>query len=198
MIYAEIGDIGYTFREDNNNKELMLLDARFCAMSNVNTSLLEIPETILFDGIKYKVTKVDFSSLNRIKDCYKEIRFPDSIVQIPIYCLYCSASVEKLVFGSGITIIPHGFAEGASNLREVVFSDKLERIGNQAFRMTSIEKLILPPRLKEIGEDAFYYCSKLSKVIFPESLEIIFVNLASSSNNLTFLPVVEPSFLNLM
>ena len=189
MIYAEIGNIGYTFKKDND-KELRLLDARFCAMSNINTSLLEIPETILFDGIKYKVTKVDSSSLNRIKDCYKEIRFPDSIVQIPVYCLYCSASVEKLVFGSGITIIPHGFAEGASNLREVVFSDKLERIGNQAFCMTSIEKLILPPSLKEIGHSAFYDCGELSEITFSESLEYLghraFIGCRSLKGNIHF------------
>lgn len=189
MIKTEIGDIGYTFKKDND-KELILLDARFCAMSNVNTSLLEIPETVLFDGIKYKVTKVASRSLDRIKDCYKEIRFPDSIVQIPVYCFYCSTNVEKLVFGSGITIIPSCFAEGASNLREVVFSDKLERIGNQAFCMTSIEKLILPPRLKEIGEDAFYNCSRLSKVIFPESLEDLgyksFLGCSSLQGNIHF------------
>ena len=57
MIKTVIGDIGYTFKKDND-RELILLDARIC-VSNVNTSLLEIPETVLFDGIEYKAIKTD-------------------------------------------------------------------------------------------------------------------------------------------
>ena len=137
MIYSEIGDIGYTFKKDND-RELILLDARFY-VSNVNTSLLEIPETVvLSDGIEYKVTKVASKSLDRI-NLFKEIRFPNSIIEIPVYCFYECNNVEKLIFGSGITKIPSCFAHDASNLREVIFSDNLESIGHNAFCKTGLK-----------------------------------------------------------
>lgn len=188
MIYTEIGGIGYTFKKDND-RELILLDARF-SVSYVNISLLEIPETVLFNVIEYKVTIVASKSLDRIKGFFKEIRFPDSIVQIPNYCLYCCDKIEKLVFGSGITVIPSYFAQGASNLREVIFSDNLKRIGHNAFGKTGLKKLILPPNLKEIGHYAFYDCGELSEITFPESLEYLghkaFIGCRSLQGNIHF------------
>lgn len=44
------------------------------------------------------------------------------------------------------------------------------KIGNQAFKYTNIEKVNIPDRLVEIGESAFYGCSKLSHVSLPESI----------------------------
>ena len=188
MIYSEIGDIGYTFKKDND-RELILLDARFC-VSNVNTSLLEIPETVLFDGIEYKVTKVASESLNRIKNLFKEVRFPNSIIEIPVYCFYYCDELEKLIFGSGITEIPSFFAYNAYNLREVIFSNNLERIGSEAFSNTRLKKLILPSNLKEIGHQAFYGCSELSEITFPESLEYLgfkaFIGCKSLQGNIHF------------
>lgn len=188
MIYSEIGDIGYTFKKDND-RELILLDARFC-VSNVNTSLLEIPETVLFDGIEYKVTKVASESLNRIKNLFKEVRFPNSIIEIPVYCFYECNKVEKLIFGSGITKIPSCFAQDASNLREVIFSNNLESIGHNAFSKTRLKKLILPSNLKDIGHFAFYDCSELSEITFPESLEYlghrVFIGCRSLQGNIHF------------
>ena len=187
MIYSEIGDIGYTFKRDND-RELILLDARFC-VSNVNTSLLEIPETVLFDRIEYKVTKVTSRSLDRIK-FFKEIRFPNSIIEIPSFCFYNCDKVEKLIFGSGITKIPSCFAKHATNLREVIFSNNLESVSSDAFCNTRLEKLILPPSLKEIGQCAFYSCDELSEITFPESLEYLgfkaFIGCRSLQGNIHF------------
>lgn len=188
MIKTEIGDIGYTFKKDND-RELILLDARFC-VGYVNTSLLEIPETVLFDGIEYKVTKVASRSLDRI-NLFKEIRFPNSIIEIPDYCFYDCNKVEKLIFGSGITKIPACFAHNASNLREVIFSNNLENIGHNAFSKTRLKKLILPPSLKEIGYFAFYECGELNEITFPESLEYLghraFIGCRSLKGNIHFL-----------
>lgn len=188
LIYSEINNIGYTFKKDSD-KGLILLDARF-SNSYVNRSLLEIPETVLFNGIEYKVTKVAIGSLDRIKITFREIRFPNSIIEIPDYCFYCCNYVEKLIFGSGITDIPSFFAQQASNLREVIFSNNLKSIGHDAFGKTRLKKLILPPSLKEIGHCAFYECDELSEITFPESLEYLgfkaFIGCRSLQGNIHF------------
>lgn len=189
-MYVEKGDIGYTFKKDSDSDNgLILLDAKFCNSTYINTSLLEIPEVVLFDRTVYKVTKVASRSLDRI-NLFKEIRFPNSIIEIPVYCFYDYNKVEKLIFGSGITKIPTCFAHGASNLREVIFSNNLESIGHNAFSKTRLKKLILPPNLKEIGHFAFYDCSELSEITFPESLEYLgfkaFIGCRSLQGNIHF------------
>lgn len=190
-MYVEKGDIGYTFKKDSDSDNgLILLDAKFCNSTNINTSLLEIPEVVLFDRTVYKVTKVASRSLDRIKNLFKEIRFPNSIIEIPVYCFYDCNKVEKLIFGSGITKIPSCFAYNASNLREVIFSNNLESIDSNAFSKTRLKKLILPPSLKKIGQFAFYECGELSEIIFPESLEYLgfkaFIGCRSFQGNIHF------------
>ena len=189
-MYVEKGDIGYTFKKDSDSDNgLILLDARFCNSTNINTSLLEIPETVLFDRTVYKVTKVASRSLDRI-NLFKEIRFPNSIIEIPSFCLHNRNNVERLIFGSGITKIPDFFAQGAYNLREVIFSNNLESIGHNAFSNTRLKKLILPPSLKKIGQHAFYECFELSEITFPESLEYLgfkaFIGCRSLQGNIHF------------
>ena len=64
------------------------------------------------------------------------------------------------------------------NLREVLFSNKLEKIGNQAFRNTSIEELIFPESLTEIKEGAFKVnkpslTPKLRKVVYASGIKTV-------------------------
>ena len=189
-MYVEKGDIGYTFKKDSDSDNgLILLDAKFCNSTNINTSLLEIPEVVLFDRTVYKVTKVASRSLDRI-NLFKEIRFPNSIIEIPSFCLHNRNNVERLIFGSGITKIPDFFAQGAYNLREVIFSNNLESIGHNAFSNTRLKKLILPPSFKKIGQHAFYECFELSEITFPESLEYLgfkaFIGCRSLQGNIHF------------
>ena len=53
-----------------------------------------------------------------------------------------------------------------ANMREVVFNDGLQKIGQFAFhRCTSLSSIALPP-VSAVGAGAFSYCSKLREVVF--------------------------------
>lgn len=91
--------------------------------------------------------------------------------------------------------IPYGAFSGKTTLMKCVLPEKLERIGVNAFRSTSLTGTVLlpeglkyvagftstkitnvqfPSTLEEIGERAFYGCSGLlAEISFPESVRII-------------------------
>ena len=61
-----------------------------------------------------------------------------------------------------------------SNLREVIFNEGLQKIGDLTFyECTSLESIKLPSTLVEIGISAFHSCSNFKKVIFKDGLQKI-------------------------
>ena len=51
--------------------------------------------------------------------------------------------------------------------------DFITKIGENAFSNRDVEKVILPPRLKLIGKNAFSWCEHLTEIVLPESLQMI-------------------------
>lgn len=71
-------------------------------------------------------------------------------------------------------VIPEGIREIGINafwnnreLKQVVFPESLEKIGNGAFAGVDLQQLILPKNLKEIGRNAFEGCNSLEFVRIP-------------------------------
>jgi len=102
-------------------------------------------------------------------------------------------AVEKIEVSEDILLIPGNAFMGCTNLEEAVLADSIEAIGNGAFaECTSLEKVKwpknlrfieqfaflntnlieveLPPKVKEVGLEAFYDCSFLKRIILSESI----------------------------
>ncbi|MCM1546145.1 MAG: leucine-rich repeat domain-containing protein [Clostridiales bacterium] len=62
--------------------------------------------------------------------------------------------------------------------------DFITRIGENAFSNRDVEKVILPPRLKLIGKNAFSWCEKLTEIVMPDSLQMIDDGAFSNCSNL--------------
>ena len=52
----------------------------------------------------------------------------------------------------------------------MVIPETVTKIGTLAFAYTGLKSIILPGRLTEIGEEAFYSCRNLETVAIPESV----------------------------
>lgn len=64
--------------------------------------------------------------------------------------------------------------------------DFITKIGENAFSNRDVEKVILPPRLKLIGKNAFSWCERLTAIELPDGLQMIddgaFSNCSSLEN----------------
>ena len=90
-----------------------------------------------------------------------------------------SASYEVV---TGCTRICHKAFSGLSNLEQVFLPDTVEVIEPFAFFRSGLTAFVAPPRLKSIGEKAFYQCSSLQEIELNPSLGAIesdaFINTA--------------------
>ena len=62
--------------------------------------------------------------------------------------------------------------------------DFITRIGENAFSNRDVEKVILPPKLKLIGKNAFSWCERLTEIELPDSLQMIDDGAFSNCSNL--------------
>lgn len=91
----------------------------------------------------------------RVLDAYytlETIIFPKDCERIPNYCCYTNGN------------------SGLPFLKNVTFPENLKSIGDNAFRDTALETLVLPGTIQSVGDYAFYTCKQLENVEM-ESLE---------------------------
>ena len=88
-------------------------------------------------------------------------------------------NVTKVIFDASVTEIPDGtYPEGVfshcTNLKEVIFNDGLQKIGEWAFSQCKLLTIIkLPSTVTEIGRSAFSDCKQLNEVELNEGLQKI-------------------------
>ena len=76
----------------------------------------------------------------------------------------------SVYFGDDLTEIPDNFFTDMSSILTVeIMSEKVIRVGSQAFSGTSISEIALPESVTEIGDGAFSF-TNLSDVIIPEGV----------------------------
>lgn len=119
-----------------NNGEAHIYDYLKTDVENV---VLEIPATISYKGKTYKVTRICKHSFLR------------------------KGHFSKLTLGENVAAIdPYSFIY--SNIDELVLSDKMEEVPDEAFLLTYVKTLTIGASVKRIGNKAFYLCP-LTKVI---------------------------------
>ena len=71
-------------------------------------------------------------------------------------------------------VLPRRAFQYASHLRSIVLPERLKMIGDHAFASCyDLEEVVMPPRVYELGESAFEGCDDLKYFIVPERLEVI-------------------------
>lgn len=104
--------------------------------------------------------------------------------------IWLSDSVETVVIPEGVTeinmpgILPGAFRD-VKSLKSVQLPSTLEKIGEQTFTHTGIEKIVIPESVKEIPDYAFTGCDNLVSVVLPDTLEIIGYGAFSGCDSLT-------------
>ena len=79
-------------------------------------------------------------------------------------------NITEIVLPTTLKRIGNSAFAYCSNLKKVVFGDKLIALDDHVFNDTALEAVILPQGLKKIGEREFWNCNKLHSVYIPESV----------------------------
>ena len=100
--------------------------------------ITEIPYCFLYGD--YELTQFDI---------------PNKIEFINMEAFANCTALEKVTFGTNVSVVYYGAFEGCLNLKEVHMNDGLLELGQYAFRGTNLSKLFLPATLRSIDVQAF-------------------------------------------
>ena len=87
-------------------------------------------------------------------------------------------------FGEGIEYIPAGLFKGSKLALEIGIPLTVTHIFDDAFKATDLTEITLSPNLVHIGNGSFADCTKLERVIIPETVSSISENAFSGCTNL--------------
>ncbi len=118
----------------------------YVAPTDAKAATVTIPDTVVVDGVTYKVTAIE-------KNAFK------------------NAKITKLTIGNNIETIGDNAFSDCKKLKSVKFGKNVTTIGNKAFyKCTSLTKVTIPAKTKTIGKSAFEGCKKLKTVTIGKSV----------------------------
>ena len=134
-----------------------------------------LKKAYLSDSISF-INQYAFSDTGKIE----QINLPENTVSIGKSAFYwCGRDITDGGFG-GELVIPEGVSSisesafgYANGVQSLSLPNTLKSIEYRAFENTYIENLVLPAKLTNLGNAAFYECYRLKTVQFPESLKTI-------------------------
>lgn len=157
----------YEFDEDTKEAELKKVKFTF------NVDILDIPETVSYNGYNYTVTKIAaeaFMNNNYIKN----IILPDTVEEIGEYAFTQCKALKSIRLSKSLKTISKGMLKGCSNLENVKNLNSISVIEESAFEYCSSLKIIeLSQKIKKIYRFAFMDCSSLEAIKLPSSLEYV-------------------------
>lgn len=108
---------------------------------NIYVTAVNIPDTITYSGITYKVTSI-----------------ADNAFKL-------NNNLKKVTIGSNVSAIGQKAFANCGKLVSVKMSNNLVKIGDKAFyKCKSLTKITIPYKVKKIGYKAFYGCSNLKNI----------------------------------
>ena len=105
------------------------------------------------------------------------VSIPSHIVAIDKKAFLGNEKIEILKIPSSVIEIGEEAFSRCTNLKKIVFSNGIERIGDGAFfNCEKLEEVILPSSIKEIGDLAFGMNYNLTKIFISEGIEVLSSN----------------------
>ena len=104
-------------------------------------STVVIPDTLVINGLSYKVTCIG-------KDAFKN-----------------NKKLKKVKIGKNVKIVENNAFYGCKNLNSISLDNQICKIGSKAFyKCTALKKVIIPSKVEKIGKQAFYGCKNLRNI----------------------------------
>ena len=132
---------------------------------DVNKTTAEIPEKINGKVVS-EIGKNAFYGAEKLVS----VEIPDTITYIGENAFYNCVKLESIVLPPNLKEIGLK-AFHSAGLKNIMFNNKLETIGDYAFAYTSLEKITIPNNVKSIKERAFFSCPNLTYIKFPKKVD---------------------------
>ena len=185
VVEAGVGDVDFSIGGINYRKtseyEVEV------ASADDGKTVVDIPKTISYDGVAYRVTAIGEGAFEGRSDI-SYLSIPSSITSIGEYAFIdCGSSIKvnianleawcKVEFGnehSSPLSSAKTFYLNGSEVKDLYIPNGVESISNFAFyQCRSITSLIIPGSVKSIGSSAFEDCTGLTSVSLSEGVEAI-------------------------
>ena len=154
--YIQYGDFRYQEKSDGTIRIIGF---------DVNKTTAEVPETI--DGkIVNEIGKNAFYGAEKLVS----VKIPDAVTYIGETAFYNCVKLESIVLPPNLKEIGLK-AFHSAGLKNIMFNNKLETIGDYAFAYTSLEKITVPDNVKSIKERAFFSCQNLTYIKLPKKVD---------------------------
>ena len=149
---------GYVFYNDDGEYSLIDYDAE-------KTELV-LPEK--FKGHDYSLDILFENNKN-----LEKIIIPDSIASLPADIFNGCINLKEVVLPGSLTAIPDRAFYGCNALTKITPGEAISEIGKEAFAFSGVEELEFGDGLKNIGDQAFFYCGSLRYVDLGDGVESI-------------------------
>lgn len=164
-----IGDIAIT---DEMVEEGYVYDGETGKKVILNTGDVTIPEYIIWNNQKYRVTSIAESAFEDNTDI-TSITLPKTLktIESSAFC-YCE-NLKKVNIKSSLTSIG-SYAFTYTGLTEITIPDSVTSIGDNAFQSCDyLTSITIPNSVKSIGTNAFRECYSLDTVTIENGVESI-------------------------
>lgn len=141
--------------------------------SDKDATKVEVPEEVVLNGVKYKVTAISDNAFKNNKKL-KKVVIGDEITSIGKNAFYGCKNLETVKIGKNVTSIGAKAFYKCAGLEKITIPSKVKTIGTSAFYgCTKLKSVKLGKNLTSIGAKAFYNCKKLPKITIPSKVNYI-------------------------
>lgn len=144
---------------------------------NKLNGIVIIPEEVVYEKTKYKVTQIGTSSKSTGLGNASDITFlslPGSIKYISPYAFKKCSKLREVKINEGITQLGFSTFSGCTALDSVSLPSGLKELGYDVFsECTSLRHIKLPKELRTINARAFSGCSGLTSFTIPDGVTSI-------------------------
>lgn len=161
-----------------------------CRLTKVTAPGVKVIKNYAFSSAS-KLMEFDLSNVTSIGDgafgdCsrYAPTRLADDLILIG-NSAFSNTAIQEVTIPEGITVLNNTFSN-CKQLKKVVLPSKLKNIGDGAFaNCTMLPEISIPETVENIGRDAFNSCTSLTELTIPSNVKEVGSSFISNCSSLT-------------
>ena len=168
---VKINGIYYNLNQSSEGAtaSVTYLDRNTDSNKNAYTDIYDIPASITYDGVEYKVTSIGEYAFNGCKNLIS-VTIPNSVTSIGKYAFHYCISLTSVKIPNSATSIEEYTFYDCRSLTSVTIPNSVTSIKGQAFgHCNSLTSITIPNSVTSIGQFAFCY-SGLTSITIPNSV----------------------------